>query len=121
MPVALETERLILDARQSSDWTAFRPIATNPQLMRYISGGVPWSGARSARANDFHRGAGEYGLQAHHGETGAPNRIQIRFRWSAIGPPRNRSRAVHDAFRSELAINEFPRPLLHFHRARFSN
>jgi RimJ/RimL family protein N-acetyltransferase len=39
----LETERLILDTWQSSDWTAFRPIATDPEVMRYITGGAPWS------------------------------------------------------------------------------
>jgi [ribosomal protein S5]-alanine N-acetyltransferase len=39
----LETERLILDTWQSSDWTAFRPIATDPEVMRYITGGVPWT------------------------------------------------------------------------------
>ena len=39
----LETERLILDTWQSTDWTAFRPIATDVEVMRYITGGVPWS------------------------------------------------------------------------------
>jgi len=39
----LETERLILDTWQSSDWTAFQPIATDAEVMRYITGGVPWS------------------------------------------------------------------------------
>src|SRR5271157_3244158 len=39
----IRTERLILDAWQSSDWTAFRPIATDPEVMRYITGGVPWT------------------------------------------------------------------------------
>jgi len=39
----LETERLILDTWRSSDWTAFRPIATDPEVMRYITGGAPWS------------------------------------------------------------------------------
>jgi ribosomal-protein-alanine N-acetyltransferase len=39
----LETERLILDTWQSSDWTAFRPIATDPEVMRYITGGAPWT------------------------------------------------------------------------------
>jgi RimJ/RimL family protein N-acetyltransferase len=34
---------LILDTWQSSDWTAFRPIAVDPEVMRYITGGVPWS------------------------------------------------------------------------------
>lgn len=41
--MALVTERLILDAWQSADWTAFRPIATDVEVMRYITGGVPWS------------------------------------------------------------------------------
>lgn len=39
----LETERLILDTWQDEDWTAFRPIATDPEVMRYITGGIPWS------------------------------------------------------------------------------
>jgi ribosomal-protein-alanine N-acetyltransferase len=39
----LETERLILDTWQASDWTAFRPIATDPEVMRYITGGAPWT------------------------------------------------------------------------------
>ena len=39
----LETERLILDTWQSADWTAFRPIATDVEVMRYITGGVPWN------------------------------------------------------------------------------
>jgi len=39
----LETERLILDTWQPSDWTVFRPIATDPEVMRYITGGAPWS------------------------------------------------------------------------------
>ena len=41
--MVFETERLILDAWQSADWTAFRPIATDPEVMRYITGGVPWT------------------------------------------------------------------------------
>jgi len=44
--MALETERLILDAWQSADWAAFRPIATDVEVMRYITGGVPWSDER---------------------------------------------------------------------------
>lgn len=40
--MALETERLILDTWQSDDWIAFRPIATDVEVMRYIAGGVPW-------------------------------------------------------------------------------
>ena len=39
----LETGRLILDTWLSSDWTAFRPIAIDVEVMRYITGGVPWS------------------------------------------------------------------------------
>lgn len=39
----LESERLILDTWQMSDWTAFRPIATDPEVMRYITGGAPWT------------------------------------------------------------------------------
>ena len=41
--MVLETERLILDTWQSSDWLAFRPIATDPEVMRHITGGAPWS------------------------------------------------------------------------------
>ena len=39
----LRTERLILDAWNSSDWTDFRPLAQDPEVMRYITGGTPWS------------------------------------------------------------------------------
>jgi len=38
-----ETERLVLDTWQVSDWTALRPIATDVEVMRYITGGVPWT------------------------------------------------------------------------------
>ena len=38
----LETERLALSTWQSCDWTSFRPIATDIEVMRYITGGVPW-------------------------------------------------------------------------------
>jgi RimJ/RimL family protein N-acetyltransferase len=41
--VALRTERLILDAWHSSGWTDFRPIAQDAEVMRYITGGTPWS------------------------------------------------------------------------------
>jgi len=41
--MTLETERLFLETWQSGDWTAFRPIATDVEVMRYITGGVPWS------------------------------------------------------------------------------
>ncbi|MEI9973489.1 MAG: GNAT family N-acetyltransferase [Ignavibacteriota bacterium] len=39
----LQTARLILDVWQPSDWTAFRPIAQDPEVMRYITGGRPWT------------------------------------------------------------------------------
>ena len=42
----LETERLILAPWQEADWTEFRPIASDPEVMRYITGGVPWSDER---------------------------------------------------------------------------
>jgi RimJ/RimL family protein N-acetyltransferase len=41
MPI--ETARLLLDTWQNSHWTAFRPLAQDPRVMRYITGGVPWS------------------------------------------------------------------------------
>lgn len=44
--MALQTERLILDVWNSSDWTDFRPIAQDPEVMRYITGGTPWSEER---------------------------------------------------------------------------
>jgi RimJ/RimL family protein N-acetyltransferase len=43
LTVPLETERLVLNTWQSSDWTQFRPIATDTEVMRHITGGVPWS------------------------------------------------------------------------------
>jgi ribosomal-protein-alanine N-acetyltransferase len=39
----LETERLVLDTWQIPDWSAFRPIATDPEVMRHITGGAPWT------------------------------------------------------------------------------
>ena len=41
--MTLQTDRLTLVTWESSDWTALRPIATDPEVMRYITGGVPWS------------------------------------------------------------------------------
>jgi ribosomal-protein-alanine N-acetyltransferase len=38
-----ETERLVMDIWQRSDWTALLPIATDVEVMRYITGGVSWS------------------------------------------------------------------------------
>ena len=39
----LETERLVLDTWQGSDWTELRPIATDVEVMRYITAGAPWT------------------------------------------------------------------------------
>ena len=39
----LKTDRLILDTWEASDWQAFRPIAVDVEVMRYINGGVPWT------------------------------------------------------------------------------
>ena len=39
----LETARLLLDPWESADWMGFRPIATDPEVMRYITGGTPWN------------------------------------------------------------------------------
>jgi ribosomal-protein-alanine N-acetyltransferase len=39
----LETKRMILRPWQAADWVAFRPIATDPGVMRYITGGAPWT------------------------------------------------------------------------------
>jgi ribosomal-protein-alanine N-acetyltransferase len=39
----LETERLLLATWQLPDWTTLRPIATDTEVMRYITGGIPWT------------------------------------------------------------------------------
>jgi [ribosomal protein S5]-alanine N-acetyltransferase len=39
----LRTDRLILDTWEVSDWQAFRPIAIDVEVMRYINGGTPWT------------------------------------------------------------------------------
>jgi len=39
----IRTDRLILDEWELGDWQAFRPIATDPEVMRYINGGIPWT------------------------------------------------------------------------------
>jgi RimJ/RimL family protein N-acetyltransferase len=41
--VQLETERLILAPWRTCDADPFRPIATDPEVMRYINGGTPWT------------------------------------------------------------------------------
>jgi len=42
----LETARMRLLAWQPDDWLLLRPIATEPQVMRYISNGEPWPDER---------------------------------------------------------------------------
>jgi RimJ/RimL family protein N-acetyltransferase len=42
----IETARLRLLPMLSEDWLALRPIATDPEVVRYISNGVPWSDER---------------------------------------------------------------------------
>jgi RimJ/RimL family protein N-acetyltransferase len=48
--VILETERLVLDTWQGSDWTELRPIATDVEVMRYITGGAPWTDEQTVRS-----------------------------------------------------------------------
>lgn len=43
----LETERVKLDCWGAEDWRAFYPIASDPEVMRYITGGVAWSEAQT--------------------------------------------------------------------------
>lgn len=38
----LETTRLLFCPWESADWLAFKPIATDPLVMKYISSGNPW-------------------------------------------------------------------------------
>ena len=42
----LRTDRLVLSTWQPSDWIALRPIATDVEIMLYITGGVPWTDER---------------------------------------------------------------------------
>jgi RimJ/RimL family protein N-acetyltransferase len=39
----LRTDRLILDRWKLQDWEAFLPIATDVEVMRHITGGIPWT------------------------------------------------------------------------------
>lgn len=40
--MSLETPRLKLEPWLAEDWTVLQPIATDLEVMRYISGGQPW-------------------------------------------------------------------------------
>lgn len=41
--IHLETARLTLSTWDHEDWQRFKPIATDPRVMRFITGGRPWS------------------------------------------------------------------------------
>lgn len=43
MGFRIETERLLLREWQDADFEPFRRIATDPEVMRYVSGGTPWT------------------------------------------------------------------------------
>ncbi len=43
---ALETQRLLIEDWQVDDWHAFRYIATNPEVMRFIGNGQIWDDER---------------------------------------------------------------------------
>jgi len=45
----LETERLRLELWQEEDWQAFRPIATDPRVMHFLTGGEPWPDEQTRR------------------------------------------------------------------------
>jgi len=44
--MTLRTARLTLEPWKAEDWIEFRPIATDPEVVRYINGGVPWTDAQ---------------------------------------------------------------------------
>jgi [ribosomal protein S5]-alanine N-acetyltransferase len=44
--LSMETERLLIQPWARDDWRAFRPIATDPEVMRYIGSGEIWSDER---------------------------------------------------------------------------
>ncbi len=45
-PFRIETERLLIRPWEPGDEPAFREMAGDPEMMRYISSGVPWSEER---------------------------------------------------------------------------
>lgn len=42
----IETLRLLLTTWDEGDWEHFKPIATDPRVMRFITGGDPWTDER---------------------------------------------------------------------------
>lgn len=45
-PCTIETQRVKLSRWQMCDAAAFRPIAQDPKVMRYVNNGEPWSDAK---------------------------------------------------------------------------
>jgi ribosomal-protein-alanine N-acetyltransferase len=45
-PQSIETQRLWLNRWQTCDAVKFRPIAQDPQVMRYVNNGEPWGDAK---------------------------------------------------------------------------
>jgi ribosomal-protein-alanine N-acetyltransferase len=45
-PFSIETQRMRLSRWQPCDAVAFRPIAQDPLVMRYVNNGEPWSDAK---------------------------------------------------------------------------
>lgn len=43
----IETERLLIQEWEPDDWLPFRRIASDPEVMRYIGTGVPWTDERT--------------------------------------------------------------------------
>ena len=39
----LQSERLTLGPWEEEEWREFAPISSDPEVMRYINGGVPWT------------------------------------------------------------------------------
>lgn len=46
LPHSIETQRMRLSRWQPCDSVAFRPIAQDPLVMRYVNSGEPWSDAK---------------------------------------------------------------------------
>jgi len=54
----LETSRVYIRHWIPAEWDLFRPIAANPEVMKYIGNGQPWS---DAHIQQFVKGAAEVG------------------------------------------------------------
>jgi RimJ/RimL family protein N-acetyltransferase len=51
----IETQRLRLLPWKERDWEEFYPIASDPEVMRYITGGEPWTVERARQFIDGQR------------------------------------------------------------------